>query len=426
MKSTIFLALLFAQTLAFPALLAQDLARVTATTLDLCSKDMYGRGYTHEGSFKAAQFVGKHFGLAGLQPFGQSYAQAFSMDVNAFPGKVPRLVAGGKKLEPGRDFIADPSCPTAKGKLETLYLDSAFFADPALRKAFAATAQLSDKALVYDIKHDRGIQLGDRPLAAKIASAGAVILLTGKLTFGVSRQQSGQARFMVLADRFPSQAKTVSFDVRSTFKTAYPLQNVAGFVTGTVQPDSFIVFTAHYDHLGSMGKGVYFPGANDNASGTAMLLELAYHYAASPPPYSVAFIAFAAEEAGLVGSKHYTENPLFPLENIAFLFNMDLLATGEKGLTVVNGEIHPEEFALLKSINDSNGLFPFVGKRGKAPNSDHWFFSEAGVKAFFIYLMGDWPHYHDIDDKPPVAYPKLAETFELVTRFAGALMGLEE
>ena len=79
-----------------------------------------------------------------------------------------------------------------------------------------------------------------------------------------------------------------------------------------------------------MGKDTYFPGANDNASGISLLLNLAHYYAANPRPYSIGFICFAGEEAGLIGSKYFTEHPLVPLKNIRFLINTDLAGTVKK------------------------------------------------------------------------------------------------
>ena len=70
-----------------------------------------------------------------------------------------------------------------------------------------------------------------------------------------------------------------------------------------------------------------------------MLFELADYYTKNPPDYSIVFMAFAAEEAGLLGSRFYTENPLFPPKNIHFLINLDLIGTGSEGMTVVNGSI---------------------------------------------------------------------------------------
>lgn len=173
-----------------------------------------------------------------------------------------------------------------------------------------------------------------------------------------------------------------------------------GYVPGTTNADSFIVFTAHYDHLGRMGKEALFAGANDNASGTAMIMDLAQHYVKpeNRTGKSILFIAFGAEEAGLVGSKYFSENPELPLEKIRFLLNLDLMGNGDEGVMVVNGTAHEQEFNLLDSINTSQKLLSTVGKRGPAANSDHHWFSQRGVPAFFLYTMGGSKAYHDIYD----------------------------
>jgi len=159
------------------------------------------------------------------------------------------------------------------------------------------------------------------------------------------------------------------------------------------------VLTAHYDHLGKMGKAL-FPGANDNASGIAMMLDMATFFSKNPCKYSIAFIAFAGEEAGLIGSKAYTDNPWseIPLSKMKFLVNLDLMGSGEKGMAVVNATIFPEYFNKLKLANETNHYLSGFKSRGKAANSDHYWFTERGVKGFFFYLMGDYNHYHDILD----------------------------
>lgn len=185
-------------------------------------------------------------------------------------------------------------------------------------------------------------------------------------------------------DGFPSVQLLVpdSINIQQAFKKCYAdlhltnkfipnhqSQNVIGFIPGAVYPDSFIVFSAHYDHLGQMGSKVYFPGANDNASGCAMLLNLAKYYSLpeNKPKYSIAFIAFAGEEVGLLGSDYFTKNSLFPLPKIKFVFNMDIMGTGEEGITVVNGSVFKPEFEKLKQINSDNKYIKDVKIRGKQP-----------------------------------------------------------
>src|SRR4030095_8526667 len=118
-----------------------------------------------------------------------------------------------------------------------------------------------------------------------------------KLTASLSTTQNLHPYIQVLEADFGKDAKKVSFSVDADLKKSYRSQNVMGFVKGKVNPDSFIVVSAHYDHLGRMGKEIYFPGANDNSSGISMLMELAWYYTrpGNEPDYSIAFMAFGAE-----------------------------------------------------------------------------------------------------------------------------------
>ena len=160
------------------------------------------------------------------------------------------------------------------------------------------------------------------------------------------------------------------------------------------------MFSAHYDHLGMMGETATFNGANDNASGVAMMLTLMKYFSENNPEYSVLFIAFGGEEAGLVGSKYYVQNPIIPLKKMKFLYNVDMMGTGSEGIQVVNSTEHPKEFERLKKINEKYNLVKEIKPRGKAANSDHYWFEEAGVPTFFSYTLGGVTYYHDIQDRP--------------------------
>src|ERR1043166_3939297 len=142
----------------------------------------------------------------------------------------------------------------------------------------------------------------------------------------------------------------MNINIESAY-TLHKAKNVIGYSKGSQKPDSFIVFTAHYDHLGTIGRDAYFPGANDNASGVAMMLDFARSNARKPHPYSMLFIAFAGEEAGLLGSYYYVQNPVIALSQISMLINLDLMGTGDEGMTVVNATEFPAEFACLQRIN---------------------------------------------------------------------------
>jgi Zn-dependent M28 family amino/carboxypeptidase len=182
------------------------------------------------------------------------------------------------------------------------------------------------------------------------------------------------------------------------------------------------MFSAHYDHLGGMGKETFFPGANDNASGVSALLNLIAYYTKHPPKYKTLFLFFAGEEAGLMGSHYFAESKAVDLKKIKFLINLDLLGTGDDGIMVVNGALHEKEFTLLNVVNSEKQLVKEIKKRGKAKNSDHYWFSEAGVPCFFIYTLGGVASYHDVFDvEKTLPLTDYKDVITLLIDFANAL-----
>jgi aminopeptidase YwaD len=122
----------------------------------------------------------------------------------------------------------------------------------------------------------------------------------------------------------------------------------------------------------------------------------------------------------LIGSHYYVEHPLFPLEKIKFLTNVDIMGSGEEGITVVNATKFPEEFTALQEINKKQEYLVKIGSRGPAANSDHYFFTEAGVPAFFIYTMGPNKHYHDVEDTyKELSFSEFSDLYQLLIDFAG-------
>lgn len=376
-KYLIILCLLIPQTL-----LSQDI-KLARTVLDtLTSKPMWGRGYTKEGLHNAANYISNQFEAYGLTPMdGKTFRQAFSLPVNTFPGKMEVRI-NGRPLIPGKEFIVKPESKgiKARGKLEQK--DSTSFTSPANK---------------------------------------IILALKDKLTWSVSQKQADYTSIEVLKSAV-KDPKKIDVNIQSLFIPEFKAENIAGIVKGTRVPDSLLVFTAHYDHLGGMGRDTYFPGANDNASGVSLLLNMAKYYAANPAPYSMAFICFAAEEAGIVGSKHFTEQPLLDLGKIRFLINMDMVGTGETGITVVNASVYPKEFALLNQINSTQNYLSKINSRGKAANSDHYYFTEKGVPAFFIYTTGGIKAYHDVNDLPgTLPFTKYNDLFKLFVDFSKKL-----
>jgi hypothetical protein len=385
----------------------------------MASESMHGRGYVNGGDSIAANYLRTEFNKFGLKSFTGDYYQHVSFTVNTFPGKMS-LVVDGKELVPGKDYFAFQSNPSASGKYPTVLADDKLVQNKRKYKKFLSQ-NFSNKIIIVNDTGEQTTELNN--LLQNSQNAKAIISLQNKLTWSVAQKQNNRSLFEVVRTSI-NNPKEISFDVEAEILPDYKTQNVIGYVQGTQYPDSFIVYTAHYDHLGQMGNNTYFPGSNDNASGCAMLLNLAKYYSTPEyrPNYSVVFMAFCGEEVGLLGSKYYTEHPLFPMKNIRFLLNMDIMGTGEQGITVVNGTLFKKEFDNLKEINTQKKYIKDVKIRGKAANSDHYFFSEKGVRAFFIYTMGGIKAYHDIYDcAETLPLNEFENLFKLITNFGDDL-----
>lgn len=316
---------------------AQDFAYAKHIVDTLSSTTFWGRGYTKDGMKKAGQFLEKELKQYGLLSMGKkSFLQPFSYSVNTFPNKM-QLSINGKLLEAGKDFIVS-----------------------AESKGIQAVGSFEQKDSISFIDKKNNL----------------ILKLQDKLTMTVADRVEDYT--LILADKksLGGLPQSYNVNINNKFEEKFKANNICGFVKGTQHPDSFIVITAHYDHLGGLGKNVYFPGANDNASGVALLLGLAKYYATHPQVYSMGFILFSGEEAGLLGSKYFTENPLIPLNKIRFLINTDLAGTGVDGITVVNATAFPTEFKWMQEINENYHLLKAVNPRGKAHNSDHYYFTE--------------------------------------------------
>lgn len=373
----------------------------------LTSQALNGRGYVDSGDWKAAHFIQHELRVAGVQPYNDQYFQDYRLDANVFPGTMKFSIAG-KELVPGIDFLADAGSGPCKGKFKALAInkensDTTYEAVSAIIRKLST--QNNTKILLFiarDSFSKMQYQLWQQAVAESDAfgAVGIVECSEKKLTWHASQQQLSWCQLQYKGPLPISKNTSVSLSIESKWMQQYKTQNVIGYVKGSSAPDSFVVFTAHYDHLGQMGDGTYFPGANDNASGTSMVLNLAKYYAANPPSCSVVFIFFSGEELGLLGSQYYVNHPLFPLSRIKFLVNLDIVGTGDEGIKVVNATEFKSQFDQLVSLNEKEQLLKVVSPRGKAANSDHYPFYEKGVPCFFIYTMGGISAYHDVLDLP--------------------------
>ena len=417
MRYTLLVSFLFSAQLA----MSQDMEYARQVLNQLCSDELAGRGYVEDGDNATAYYIEQEFKENDLYAWNFNYYQPFIMPVNTFPDKV-ELSVDGKPLEVGKNFHVEANAPSVRGRFELMYVNKLPQIAPSGR-VIDSTANYSGFVVLDDTLISQlppSIRMALLKGFKKAGAKGIIRLSDTKLTWTVAKQQAPIAQFIVKRDAWISEATTLEVNVKADFDKKHRTQNVLAFVEGSEEPDKFLAITAHYDHLGKMGKDVIFRGANDNASGVTMLLNLAKHYAKpeNQPKYSIVFIAFAGEEAGLLGSMHYVQNPIFPLKDIEFLINLDILGTGDEGITVVNGAVHTKEFELLSKINSEREYLVKVKKRGKAAISDHYPFSEAGVPCFYIYSMGGIQAYHDVYDvAETLPLTEFEDIFRLLTDF---------
>ena len=172
-------------------------------------------------------------------------------------------------------------------------------------------------------------------------------------------------------------------------------KNVIGVIKGTKRPDEYVLYTAHWDHLGRCtaapdGDDIC-NGAVDNATGTAALVALAEGFTkAGAPDRSVVFLAVTAEESGLLGSKYYAENPIFPLSQTVGGVNMDAFSMSgpAKNLTVI-GKGKSQLDTYLEAAAKSEGRTPEMEptpEKGFYYRSDHFSFAKVGVP--MVYFEG--------------------------------------
>ncbi|MDZ4698251.1 MAG: M28 family peptidase [Rhodothermales bacterium] len=400
----------------------------------LASPVMAGRGYEGDGHLRAAAYIESAFREAGLQPTGAGYRQPFTFTVDLVRG-TPELHLNGRSIPPGRGFLPIASSPSASYAGDArlvragagLYAPEAGINDYAGVDAAGAIVVLEE---ALPTPAPEGMPPAARTLlyrveAAAAMGARAVFFLSETLSHGPFPQNTSIPGFLIQRGYWPEVGIEGSRDVAYTLTTAQDVptetHNVVAFLPGTELPDRYLLVTAHFDHVGQLGPQVYFPGANDNASGVAMILSLARHFAREPLRRSLLFVAFSGEEQGLIGSRVMAAEPPVPLTSIDFLLNMDMVASGQDGVMAVGGADFPDAFALLTasaSTGDASGNVGRIGKRPNAPNSDHYPFLMAGVPGFFLYTNRGTQPYHSVDDVPEtLEWDDFEAVFELSRAF---------
>ncbi len=238
------------------------------------------------------------------------------------------------------------------------------------------------------------------------ATAEALFELAG-LDFEAAKRQAAERGFEPIP-----LGVTGSLRIENTLRRIES-QNFAAKIEGSDAPDEVVMYVAHWDHLGrdaGLDGDQIFNGAADNATGTAGLIEIAraFREAPAPPRRSILFLAVTAEEQGLLGSRHYGENPLYPAGQTVAALNMDVLNQWgrTRDLTIVGmGQSGLDDVAAEVAARLGRTLAPDPEpEKGFYYRSDHFSFAKAGIPAFYAD-----PGVEYLDKPPGYGIEKRAE-----------------
>ena len=453
----------------------------------LASPALKGR-YTGSPELEiAASYLANQFKSFGIKPAdGKDYLQPFNVTINARigPDNQFRVESGGKKtqLAQGRDYV--PISFSSSGKLSTDVVFAGYGITAAdLHYDDYAGIDVRDK-IVMILRHepqefdDKSVFGGKETTAhsvfamkasnAKQHGARGVILVndmaahpsesdkliefgraTGPTDSGVLFVQvkfADAAAWIKAEGRDLKEIETgidkdlqprsftlthlkveLDLDIRHDSKTVH---NVAAYLPG--QTNEYVVVGAHYDHLGLGDEhslapsqiGKIHPGADDNASGTAGVIELARWFAQQPQQKrGILFLTFAGEEEGLLGSQYYVNYPILPLENAAAMINMDMIGRIRDGKVYVNGTGSGTTLTkLVEDLKAPEGLHFDLSEKLGYGGSDYMEFTlkQVPVMFFFSGLHGDYHKPSDTADKinGSDAVKLLGYVGEVVTKLA--------
>ena len=398
---------------------AQDLDHYKHIVKKLSSARFQGRGYARDGANKAGKYLKKEFLRAGVD---EVIIQPFALDINTFPG-VMKMSLDGKKMAPGVDFTMREYSPGIKGQFPLYYIDTLNYDSDRIFRDLEKPEN-KDAFVVCDFMFSYKHRADFTRLQTKGGAPNAGILFMWEEPLKFYKAYGEKVVDKPIAwvpYGFPKNARKLKANIKNRFLEGYECFNVIAKVEGA-RHDSCYVFTAHYDHLGNLGRKVYYAGAHDNASGTAAIVTLAEHYAVNRPEFDMYFIAFSGEDAYLRGSQWYVDHPLVPLEQIKYLFNLDMIGDNNPVQYCEVSDTGMRGYALFERINGEKHYFQALNRGELAANSDHYPFASRGVPCIFLENQeGDaFPYYHTIyDDWKHAVFDSYEPVFRLVTDFIG-------
>jgi hypothetical protein len=430
----------------------------------LSSPELQGRLGGSEGFYKAADFMANEFKNLGLKPIcSDGYFQNFNVEYNEIlsPCSFAKINEDGslKNYKLGDDFVCRGFTGSGKFSSEVVFVGYGFsFEDKnfdeyngidvngkivmmfkqtpswksgeegwnqSLRYRAGIAYNKGAVGIIFvskpndanpqkpigSVMDGEGEQLENFPMIHIDLSIADEILL--KSNKGLNSLQTA------IDDSKTSKSfmtgQKVSIEVNAKYNKNRKTMNVAGLLEGTdpVLKNEYLIIGAHLDHVGSQAGEIYFPGANDNASGSASVLEMARTFVKSGVKLkrSIIFILFSNEESGLNGAKYYSENPLVPIEKTVGMFNNDCVGFGDS-IQIGNGKSSPQLWQVTRSI-DSMYTKSMIMGTWNGGGADAEPFHKKGIPCLYFVTHFSYVHLHLMSDKPETLN---SNTFEKICK----------
>jgi aminopeptidase YwaD len=441
---------------------AQEPDRLQQHVKHLASEALEGRRTGTKGATEAARYIAAEFKRVGLEPVARDakrngsesrYLQPFPYVAGVTLGKENKFILGNNKLAAGVDWLPLGFSSSAKVTGKLVFVGHGITASELNHNDYANAKAEGQIALALQGTPDGSNPHGRfgrfegvrwKAVAARNAGAKALVVIASETNFKDDRltrlvydNTGGDAGLPVIvlsraaADRLLAASNTslsqleqstpdgkpltgpvnLSTDV---VRTEAPAYNVVGMLEGSdpVLKREYVVIGAHYDHLGRGGEGsgslaprsgdIHY-GADDNASGTAGVLELARVFSAQNPrpKRTIIFMAFGGEEEGLLGSNYYVNQPLIPLANTVAMINMDMIGRMNNRRLVVGGVGTAKEWREIIAA-DTEKLFQLTLNEDGFGPSDHASFYLKQVPVLFF-----WTGTHNDYHKPTDTFEKI-------------------
>lgn len=290
----------------------ENISRIINT---LAADDMKGRSALHVKDIeKAADFIASEFKEIGLQPYAEdNFRQSFTVIRKSVKDQFVKL--GDKKLSPD-EFMIIGDVPDAKNHDQYKQLKIAADDDFSSRFREIVQKDTSKAIILVDPKH------------AALLARFKRIYTREEIYFKDQAQPKQNTKVFVVSNELPSQ----HIIHKEIAEIEQPMFNVAAIIPGKSKPDEYVIFSGHYDHIGilpALGQDSIANGADDDASGTTAVIELARYYKKlNNNERTLIFVAFTAEEIGMYGSKYFSNN--IDPDKVVAMINIEMIGKDSK------------------------------------------------------------------------------------------------